>query len=174
MLSSRAEMPTGGRLRITSIAFPIHMDATRPQNSSGLEVITWGPGWMLWMIMAPTISASTALGGRPSVSMGMKAVCEPELFADSGEATPRMFPSPNRTSPGFSFLFFSTAYAANEDRVAPPPGRTPRNVPISEPRTMAGLIHFHSCLLEYRSPRFTRAVWREETPWRERLEMISP
>jgi len=62
---------------------------------------------MLWMVMAPTISAITALGGMPSVSSGMKEVCEPALLADSGPATPRMLPWPNGTSPGLIFDFFS-------------------------------------------------------------------
>ena len=33
--------------------------------------MTPGPGWMLWIIMAPIISAITAVAGMPSVSMGM-------------------------------------------------------------------------------------------------------
>ena len=100
-------MPISGRFRITSIALPIHIEAIRPQNSCGLLVITCGPGWMLWMVIAPTISAITALGGMPSVSSGMKEVCEPALLADSGAATPRMLPLPNGTSPGRSLVFFS-------------------------------------------------------------------
>src|SRR5574343_1078646 len=106
-VSSLIHMPISGRFRMTSIALPIHMEAIRPQNSSGLLVITCGPGWMLWMVMAPTISDITALGGMPSVSSGMKEVCEPELLADSGEATPRMLPWPKGTSPGLSLVFFS-------------------------------------------------------------------
>jgi len=57
-----------------------------------LLLITCGPGWMLWMVMAPTISAITALGGMPSVSSGIKEVCEAALLAASGAATPRMLP----------------------------------------------------------------------------------
>ena len=101
-------MPISGRLRTTSIRLPIHIEATRPQNNSGLWVSTWGPGWMSWMVMAPTISAITALGGMPSVSSGMKEVCEPALLADSGDATPRMLPLPKGTSPGCRRVFFST------------------------------------------------------------------
>ena len=89
------------------MALPIHIEAIRPQNSSGLLVITWGPGWMLWMVMAPTISAITALGGMPRVSRGMNEVCEPALLADSGAATPRMLPWPKGTSPGCNLVFFS-------------------------------------------------------------------
>ena len=100
-------MPISGRFKITSIALPIHIEAIRPQNNSGLLVITCGPGWMLWMVMAPTISAITALGGMPRVSSGMNDVCAPALLADSGAATPRMLPLPNGTSPGCSLVFFS-------------------------------------------------------------------
>ena len=78
-----------------------------PQNSSGLRVITCGPGTMPWMVMAPTISAMTALGGMPSVSSGMNAACAPALFAASGPATPSMAPLPKRD--GSFATFFSSA-----------------------------------------------------------------
>src|SRR3990167_10522869 len=100
-VSNLIQMPISGRFRTTSIKLPIYMEAIRPQNSSGLLVMTCGPGWMLWMVMAPTISAITALGGIPRVSSGMNDVCEPALLAASGAATPRMLPWPNGTSPGF-------------------------------------------------------------------------
>ncbi len=90
------------------MALPTHMLAIRPQNSSGLAVITCGPGCMPLMVMAPTISAITALGGMPSVSMGMNEVCAPALLALSGPAMPRMLPWPKGTSPGPIFIFFST------------------------------------------------------------------
>ena len=91
-----------------SIRLPTHIEAIRPQNSCGLLVITCGPGWMPLIVMAPTISAITALGGMPSVSMGMNEVCAPALFALSGPATPRMLPLPNGTSSGRPRLFFSS------------------------------------------------------------------
>jgi hypothetical protein len=89
------------------MALPIHIEAIRPQNSAGLLVITCGPGWMLWMVMAPTISAITALGGMPRVSSGMNEVCEPALLADSGAATPRMLPLAEGHFTGCSLVFFS-------------------------------------------------------------------
>jgi hypothetical protein len=76
--------PISGRLRISSITLPIHIDTTMPQNSAGCSVITDGPGWMPWMIIAPIMSAITGFDGMPSVSIGMKDVCEPALLADSG------------------------------------------------------------------------------------------
>ncbi|MCY1376309.1 hypothetical protein D9M69_637890 [compost metagenome] len=59
------------------------------------------------MVISPTISAITALGGMPKVSSGMKEVCEPALLAASGAATPRILPWPKGTSPGLSLVFFS-------------------------------------------------------------------
>src|ERR1700747_2810040 len=48
------------------------------------------------MVIAPTISAITALGGMPSVSSGMNEVCAAALLALSGAATPSIAPRPNR------------------------------------------------------------------------------
>src|SRR3546814_17820479 len=81
-----------GRFRTTNIKLPIHMDTIRPQKSSGWLVMTWGPGWMLWIVMAPIIRAVTALPGIPKVSSGMNDACEPELLAASGPATPEGWP----------------------------------------------------------------------------------
>jgi hypothetical protein len=81
---------------ITSMRLPTHMLAIRPQNRSGRCSSTSGPGRMPWIIMAPIITAITALGGMPSVSIGMKAVCAPALLADSGPATPSTAPLPKR------------------------------------------------------------------------------
>jgi hypothetical protein len=89
----------------TSIRLPIHIDAIMPQNSSGCLVMTWGPGTMPWMVMAPTMSAITALGGMPSVSRGMNEVCAAALLALSGAATPWMAPRPKRE--GSLAIFFS-------------------------------------------------------------------
>ena len=67
--------------------------------------MTCGPGMMPWIVIAPTISAITALGGMPSVSSGMKAVCAPAWLADSGPATPSIAPLPKRD--GSAAIFFS-------------------------------------------------------------------
>src|SRR5467141_376070 len=80
-VSSFTHMPIIGRLMITSIRLPIHIEAIMPQNRSGFLVMTSGPGWMPWIIMAPTISAMTALDGMPSVSMGMNEVWAAALLA---------------------------------------------------------------------------------------------
>ena len=108
-VNSLTHRPISGRFRITSIALPIHIDTIRPQNNSGLRVITIGPGWMLWIIIAPNISAITAPVGMPIVSSGMKHVCAAALLAASGPATPRMLPVPSGNSPLRSGTFFSTA-----------------------------------------------------------------
>src|SRR6187551_3124844 len=123
-VSSLIQMPISGRFRITSIRLPTHIEAISPQNSCGLLVITCGPGWMPLIVIAPTISAITALDGMPSVSIGMNDVCAPALFADSGPATPRMSPLPK--VPLLPASFFSSEYDANDDSSAPPPGSTPR------------------------------------------------
>ena len=81
-------MPINGKLRMTSIRLPIHIEAIIPQKSPGRSVITCGPGAMPWIIIAPIIRAITGLEGMPSVSSGMKEVCAPALLADSGAATP--------------------------------------------------------------------------------------
>ena len=75
------------------------MEAIRPQNRSGCASTMRGPGWMPWMISAPTISAITALAGMPRVSSGMKEVCAAALLAASGPATPSIAPVPNRCRP---------------------------------------------------------------------------
>src|SRR5215204_7763090 len=85
-VSSLIHRPISGRFRITSIALPTHIEAIRPQTSCGFDVITCGPGWMPLIVIAPTISAITALGGMPRVSIGMNEVCAPALLADSGPA----------------------------------------------------------------------------------------
>ena len=99
-------MPIIGRLMTTSIRLPIHIEAIMPQNSSGFLVMTSGPGWMPWMIMAPTISAMTALDGMPSVSIGMNEVWAAALLAASGEATPSTAPLPKIS--GVFEIFFSS------------------------------------------------------------------
>ena len=85
---------------------PSHMLAMSPQNSPGRSVITRGPGAMPWIINAPIIIAMVGLPGMPSVSIGMNEVCAPALLADSGAATPRISPSPNRR--GGLATFFSS------------------------------------------------------------------
>ena len=91
---------------MTSMALPIHIEAIMPQKSSGFLVMTSGPGWMPWMIMAPTISAMTALDGIPRVSIGMNEVWAAALLAASGAATPSTAPLPNLL--GSFEIFFSS------------------------------------------------------------------
>ena len=67
----------------------------------------------------------------------MNDVCAPALLADSGPATPWIAPRPN--CDGSLAIFFSTAYDANEDNIAPPPGRIPSTEPSAVPRRTAGL-----------------------------------
>src|SRR5512137_2381392 len=113
----RTHMPMSGRFRMIRNRLPIHMEAMMPQKSAGCSVITEGPGWMPWMIMAPTMSAMTGFDGMPRVSMGMKDVWAPALLADSGAATPSIIPLP-KSLPYFE-TFFSIEYAAKAPRMEP-------------------------------------------------------
>ena len=94
------------------------------------------------MIIAPTISAITALPGMPSVSVGMKPVCAAALFAASGAATPSIAPLPKRE--GSRASFFSSMYAANEDSAGPVPGSMPKSAPTKVPRTVGHEESFKS------------------------------
>jgi hypothetical protein len=71
-----------------SMTFPIYIDATTPQKTSGCSVMRKGPGWTPWMRSAAKIIAIDAFPGIPSVRSGMKEVLAAELLADSGPATP--------------------------------------------------------------------------------------
>ena len=81
------------------------MLAISPQNSAGCLVMISGPGVMPCTIMAPIMSAISALGGMPRLSIGMKHAWAAALFADSGAATPSIAPLPNRS--GVFETFFS-------------------------------------------------------------------
>ena len=61
---------------------------------------------MPWISSAPIIIAITGLDGMPRVSIGMKEVWAPALFADSGPATPSIAPRPKRD--GSLATFFSS------------------------------------------------------------------
>ena len=122
-------------------------------------------------IMPATISAITALVGMPRVSIGTNDACAPALLADSGPATPSTAPWPN--SSGRLEIFFSTAYDANADNTAPPPGSTPKNEPIAVPRTTAGAARLSSVAVGIRVP--TRLVNTSRLTARlSRFAMISP
>ncbi len=73
----------------------MYMLATMPQNSPGFWVISRGPGCTLWTMKAPSRSATTTLGGMPSVRSGMKPLPAAALLAASGPATPAIAPLPN-------------------------------------------------------------------------------
>ena len=54
----------------SNMTLPTHMLTTMPQNSSGWEVMTLGPGVMPWISIAPPIRAITALEGMPRLREG--------------------------------------------------------------------------------------------------------
>ena len=100
-------MPIIGRLMTTSIRLPIHIETIMPQKRSGFLVMTSGPGWMPWMIMAPTISAITALDGMPKRQHGDERGLRRGVVGRLRRAaTPSTAPLPN--SPGFLEIFFSS------------------------------------------------------------------
>lgn len=98
-------MPISGRLRNSSMKFPIYMLVTIPQKISGFFFKIKGPGMTPCIIKAARRRAVTELKGRPNVSKGMKAPAVPELFAVSGPATPSIAPVPNFS--GCLDIFFS-------------------------------------------------------------------
>ena len=73
------------------------MLAIVPQNSSGLRLISCGPGNTPWIISAASSNAMIALVGTPKVSTGTKQLIEAALLAASGPATPSMAPLPKRS-----------------------------------------------------------------------------
>ena len=91
----------------------------------------------------------------------MKDEVAAALLALSGAATPSMAPRPNRS--GVFEMRFSVAYAASEAITAPPPGRTPRKKPMTDPRPMAGL----ACLSSLREGQMLlTAAGTCTLPWR--------
>ncbi len=96
-------------------------------------------------------------------------LCDPALLADSGPATPWIAPLPN--SLGSFATFFSIAYDANDDSVAPPPGSRPRNEPSAVPRTAAGHALRNWAMVGHR-PR-TLLVTISRFSFDSRLVMIS-
>ena len=56
-VSMRAQRPTSGRLRTSSMILPVTIEAMTPQNMSGCSVINSGPGRMPWIIIATKMSA---------------------------------------------------------------------------------------------------------------------
>src|SRR3546814_3334910 len=71
--------------------------------------MTRGPGWMLCITIAPSISAMVGLPGMPRLKVGMNAVCAAALFAASDPATPSMARSEEHTSELQSLMRISYA-----------------------------------------------------------------
>ena len=100
------------------MALPIHIEAMTPQNRAGCSLTTFGPGVMPWIIMAPIISAIRGCAGMPRVSIGMKEVCAPALFAVSGAATPSIAPLPKRSGCLRDLLLERVGREGRENRAA--------------------------------------------------------
>ncbi len=91
---------------------------------------------------APIKMAVVPEPGIPSVKRGIMAPPEAALLADSGPATPAIFPLPNES--GSLLNFFSEIYEKKEASVAPAPGRTPRKNPKIEERPIGPALCFKS------------------------------
>ena len=122
--------PISGRFRITSIRLPAHIDTIRPQKICGWLVTTCGPGTMPWMIIAPIISAMTALAGirAPASERTLRAA---SLAGRPGDAVD----CADRTARGRG-SFFSRLKAAKEARQRAAAGHFPGSIPSSVPRAM--------------------------------------
>src|SRR5262252_2500236 len=104
MRSTLTNKPISGRLRASSIRLPTHVEAMKPQNTSGCSATSCGPGGTPWISSAAISTAVTGPVGRPSASMGAKAPVEAELLADSGPATPATAPRPNASGERHALL----------------------------------------------------------------------
>ena len=74
---------------------PTNSEAIRPHTRSGSRSKSSGPGWMPYCWKAASMTAATAVVGRPSVSMETSVPAADAEDADSGPATPSMAPLPN-------------------------------------------------------------------------------
>ena len=66
-----------------------------------------GPGWMPWMVMAPSITAVTASPGMPKAMMVTSEPATLELLDDSEAMMPSGMPVPNRSGCLENFLAWS-------------------------------------------------------------------
>jgi len=80
---------------ITAMRLPVYMLAMRPHTKSGRSLISIGPGCSPQMKSPPSITATVAEVGIPSVIMGRSAPVPAALSAVSQEMTPSTTPVPN-------------------------------------------------------------------------------
>ncbi len=97
IFSTLTHIPIRGRFKTSSMTFPIYMEATMPQNTSGCSAMSMGPGRTPWIMRAANSRATVAFIGIPRDSRGMRAPPAAALFAASGPATPAISPVPNRS-----------------------------------------------------------------------------
>ena len=94
---TRANTLTSGQFKRSSSVLPTYMLAISAHTMAPCFSNISGPGVMSSIIRAPSMTAVAPPPGNPSVSNGTSEAPLAELFADSGQATPRMSPVPRRS-----------------------------------------------------------------------------
>ena len=120
------------RFRIIESTAAMYMLAMKPQTISGWSSISRGPGCRPQIMSAPRITAAVGDPGIPRVTSGSSEPTSALDAADSGATTPSSAPVPNFS--GFLANFFARPYPTKDAGVAPVPGSTPIQKPISVER----------------------------------------
>src|SRR3954464_1767740 len=89
-----------------------------------------GPGWMPWMVSAPSMTAVTASPGMPNAMMVTREPPTLELLAASEAMMPSGVPVPKRS--GCDENFFAWSYAMTFAALPPIAGSTPIRTPTNE------------------------------------------
>ncbi len=142
MRSSFAHTGASGRLSASSSTMPTNREAIRPHTRSGSRSKSSGPGWMPYCWKAASMTAATAVVGRPRVSIDTRVPAAEADAADSGPATPSMAPLPH------SSLCLDRRFSVTYDRKvgisAPPAGIAPNGKPMNGPRSHDFQVRFTS------------------------------
>ncbi len=93
--SSFAHTGASGRFSTSSSTEPMNMLAINAHTRSDSRSNSNGPGWMPYCWNAASITAATAVVGRPRVSIDTIVPAAEALAVASGPATPSIAPLPN-------------------------------------------------------------------------------
>src|SRR5690606_30903300 len=133
MRSNFAHSGASGRFSSNSRVSPTNRLAINAHTSSDSRSNSNGPGWVPYCWKAASVTAATAVGGRPRGSLVGSVPAADALPVDSGPATPSMAPLPNSSARRDSR--FSVTYDRNVGISAPPAGTAPNGNPITGPRS---------------------------------------
>ena len=100
----------------------------------GWLIISIGPGWAPWMIIAAISIAAGAEPGMPSASAGISAPGMAALSPASAAIRPSTEPLPNFSRSRLARL--AAAYEVQAPMSSPTPGSTPTKTPIRPERRM--------------------------------------